>query len=136
MPTTDQISPYIFDNTVFDQTGDTAPLVPWFYFFNIGATFLTAGDYSAASASFPGLGSPQILALIAQTRFDFGSSAFTSFSTLHAAYPFGTYTVTAVGNQISSTSSVSYQANYFTSTIPFVTNYSSLNGFNAANDFT
>lgn len=135
-PTHDQISPYIYDNTVFDQTSDTAPLAPWFYFFSIGATFSTAGDYSAASATYPGLGSPQSLGLIAPTRFDFGSSAFTSFSALQAAYPFGTYTVTAVGNQISSTNSVSYQANYFTSTIPFVTNYSSLNGLNAANDFT
>ncbi|TFV37967.1 PQQ-binding-like beta-propeller repeat protein [Bradyrhizobium niftali] len=134
--TTDQISPYIFDNTVFDQTSDTAPLVPWFYFFSIGATFLTAGDYSAASASYPGPGSPQTMGLIAPTTFDFGSPAFTSFSNLEAAYPFGTYTVTAVGNQISSTSSVSYQANYFTSAVPFVTNYSSLNGFNPANDFT
>lgn len=134
--TTDQISPYIFANTVFNQTSGTAPLVPWLYFFSIGATFLTAGDYSAASANYPGPGSPQTLGLIAPTTFDFGSPAFTSFSNLQAAYPFGTYTVTAVGNQISSTSSVSYQANYFTSTVPFVTNYSSLNGFNPANDFT
>lgn len=134
--TTDQMSPYIYDNTVFDQTSDTAPLVPWFYFFSIGATFLTAGDYSAASASYPGLGSPQTLGLIAPTTFDFGSLAFTSFSNLQTAYPFGTYTVTAVGNQISSASSVSYQANYFTNNIPFVTNYSSLNGFNPSNDFT
>ncbi|MCK1554440.1 cadherin-like domain-containing protein [Bradyrhizobium sp. 177] len=134
--TTDQISPYIYDNTVFDQTSDTAPLLPWFYFFSIGATFLAAGDYSAASASYPGPGSPQTLGLIAPTTFDFGSPAFTSLSNLQAAYPFGAYTVTAVGNQISSTSSVSYQANYFTGAIPFVTNYSGLNGFNPANDFT
>ncbi|WP_166299260.1 hypothetical protein [Bradyrhizobium sp. 2S1] len=134
--TADQISPYIYDNTVFDQTSDTAPLVPRFYFFSIGATFITAGDYSAASASFPGPSSPQTLVLIAPTGFDFGSPAFTSFSNLQAAYPFGTYTVTAVGNQISSTSSASYQANYFTTVIPFVTNYSSLNGLNAASDFT
>ncbi|MEY9748875.1 ELWxxDGT repeat protein/VCBS repeat-containing protein [Bradyrhizobium japonicum] len=134
--TTDQISPYIFDNTVFNQTSDTAPPVPWFYFFSIGATFLTAGDYSVASASYPGAGSPQTLALIAPTKFDFSSSAFTSFSTLQAAYPFGTYTVTGIGNQISSTSSVSYQANYFTSAVPFITNYSGLNGLNPSTDFT
>lgn len=136
LPTHDQISPYIFDNTVFDQTSDTAPLLPWFDFFSIGATFSTAGDYGAASASYLGPGSPQTLGLIAPTTFDFGSPAFTSFSNLQAAYPFGTYTVTAVGNQTSSTSSVSYQANYFTGVIPFVTNYSSLNGFNPANDFS
>lgn len=131
----DPISPYIFANTVFDQTSDAAPLAPWFYFFSIGATFLTAGDYSAASAGYPGPGSPQTLALIAPTNFDFGSPAFTSLSSLQAAYPFGIYTVTGTGNQ-SSTSSVSYQANYFTNTVPFITNYSSLNGFNPTNDFT
>lgn len=134
--TGDQISPYIFANTVFDQTSNSAPLVPWFYFFSIGATFLTAGDYSAASASYPGPGSPQTLALIAPTRFDFDAPAFTSFSTLQAAYPFGTYTVTGAGSQISSTSSVSYQANYFTSTVPILANYSSLNRYDPANDFT
>lgn len=135
-PAHGQISPYIYDNTVFDQTSDTAPLVPWFYFFSIGATFSTAGDYSSASASYPGLGSPQTLALVGPTKFDFGSPSFDSPSGMQDAYPFGTYTVMAVGNQASSTSSVSYQANYFTSNIPFVTNYSSLNGFNPANDFT
>lgn len=134
--TTDQISPYIFANTVFNQTSGTAPLVPWFYFFSIGATFSTAGDYSAASANYPGPGSPQTLALIAPMTFDFGSSEFTLLSTMQAAYPFGTYTVTGVGNQIGSISSVSYQTNYFTSTVPFVTNYGNLNGFNPANDFT
>lgn len=132
----ESVNSYIFDNTVFDQTSDAALLVPWFYFFSIGATFLTAGDYSTASASYPGPDSPQTLALIAPTTFNFSSPAFTSFSTLQDAYPFGTYTVTGTGNQISSTSSVSYQANYFTSTVPFVTNYSSLNGFDPANDFT
>lgn len=132
----ESVNSYIFDNTVFDQTSDAALLVPWFYFFSIGATFLTAGDYSSASASYPGPDSPQTLALIASTTFNFSSPAFTSFSTLQDAYPFGTYTVTGAGSQISSTSSVSYQANYFTSTAPFVTNYSSLNGLNPANDFS
>jgi hypothetical protein len=132
----DPISPYIFNNTVFNQTSDIAPVLPSFYFFSIGATFLTAGDYSAATASYPGPSSPQTLTEIAPTRFDFSSQPFTSSSTEQLAYPFGTYTVAAIGSQSTSTSSVSYQADYFTSTVPFVTNYSSLNGLNADNDFT
>src|SRR5262249_32936592 len=134
MSITDPLSPYIFDNEVFNQTSNTAPVTPGFYFFSIGATFLTARDYSASRATYPGVGSPQtqILSLITSTRFDFGSLAFTSLSALQTAYPFGTYTVTATGTQPTSTSSVSYQANYFPSTIPFVTNYSSLNGLNPA----
>ena len=131
----DPISPYLYANIVFNQTSNTSPVASSFDFFSIGATFLTAGDYTSATATYPGFGSPQILSLIAPTRFDFGSPAFTSFSALQTAYPFGTYTVTATGNQTTS-SSVSYQANYFPSSIPFITNYSSLNGLNPAKDFT
>jgi M26 IgA1-specific Metallo-endopeptidase N-terminal region len=133
---TDSISPYVYANTVFDQISTTAPLAPSFFFFSVGATFFTADDYTSATATYPGVGSPQTLSLITPTGFDFTSPEFTSLTTLQTAYPFGTYTVTATGNQPTSTSSISYQANYFPNSIPALTNFSSLNGLDPENDFT
>ena len=131
----DSASALIFNNTVFDQTSNSAPVTPAFYFFSIAATFQTAGSYNAATATYPGPGSPQPLALIGPTEFNFSSPAFGSLSTLQTAYPFGTYTVTATGGQPTSVSSLSYTANFFSTTVPFITNYSSLNGLNPASNF-
>jgi hypothetical protein len=117
---------------VFDQTSNSAPATPSFLFFSIGATFQTAGSYNAATATYPGPGSPQTLALVGPTRFDFSSPPFSSLPALQTAYPFGTYTVTATGSQPTSVSSLSYQANFFSTTIPFLTNFSSLNGLDPA----
>jgi hypothetical protein len=124
----DAISANIFNNTLFNQTSPGAPVTPPFYFFNIGANFQTPGSYNAATATYPGPGSPQSLTLTGPTVFDFGSILFSSLSALQTAYPFGTYTVTATGSQPTSTSSVQYSANFFTTTIPFIINYSSLTG--------
>jgi len=116
----DAISAFIFDNTVFSQTSNSAPASASFYFFSIGATFQTAGSYNAATATYPGPGSPQTLALIGPTEFNFSSPAFSSLSALHTAYPFGTYTVTASGSQPTSVSSLTYLADFFSTTIPLV----------------
>ncbi len=132
----DSVSAFIFNNTVFNQTSNSAPASPSFYFFSIGATFQTAGSYNAATATYPGPGSPQTLALIGPTEFNFSSPAFSSLSALQTAYPFGTYTVTATGGQPTSVSSLTYLANFFSTTIPFITNYNSLNGFNPERSFT
>jgi hypothetical protein len=65
----DAINALFFNNTVFDQTSSSAPVTPAFYFFSIGATFQTPDSYNAATATYPGPGSPQTLALIQPTRF-------------------------------------------------------------------
>jgi hypothetical protein len=137
----DAISAFIFNNTVFNQTSSSAPATSSFYFFSIGAQFQNAGSFNAATAAYPGPGSPQTLALTAPTEvnfpgFTFSSSPFMTLSALQTAYPFGTYTVTATGNQPPSVSSLSYQANFFSNTIPFLTNFTSLNGLDPTSSFT
>jgi hypothetical protein len=64
-------------------------------------------------------------------------SLFNSLSDLQTAYPFGTYTVTGIGNPgiPGTTVSFTYLANFFPNT-PFVTNYTSLNGLNPATSST
>lgn len=131
------IRPYIFDNIVYDQVNSLAPVSPSFYFFSIGATFSTPGDFNAATAVFPGTGSPQSLPLLDPLRFDFGSQHFSSLAALHSSYGFGTYTVTATGSQPTSSVSLSYQADHFAqNTVPYIINYNALNGFDPTKDFT
>src|SRR5262249_28959436 len=89
-----------------------------------------------AVAIYPGPESPEALPLINPTRFDLASPAFASLSDLHSHYQFGTYTVTAFGSQPSISGSISYQADYFTNTIPTITNFSSLSKFDTTHDFT
>jgi len=56
---------------------------------------------------------------------------------LHAAYPFGLYTITGSGGSAgTATAYIDYRHDYFTNTIPYVTNFSALNGLNPAANFT
>jgi hypothetical protein len=125
----DQITGYLYDNTSYAQTSDSAPTTPIGYFFSLGATFTTPGDYTTATASYPGSGSPQNLPTNGSTGFNFNSSFYSSLSDLHADYPFGTYTISASGGPAgTATANISYNADPFTGTVPYLTNYSALNG--------
>ena len=133
----DPITAFIFNNTAYEQTSSSAPTTPAFYFFNIGVT-QTAGDFNSASATYPGPGSPQSLPLMNPTEFNFGSPRITSSGALRAAYPFGTYSITTTNTMTSASTTgvINYTADYFTSTIPYLTNYGALNGLNPAATFT
>ena len=78
------------------------------------------------------------LPLINPTTFNFNSPDITSLAALHAAYPFGTYSVTTTNTvtSASTTGVVNYTADYFASTVPYLTNYSALSGLNPAAAFT
>jgi hypothetical protein len=136
----DSLTTIIINTAAFNQTSNSAP-APFLNQFAIGASFQTAGSYSGGSVAYPGPGSPQALALGALgsgfgPNFGF-VSLFNSLSGLQTAYPFGTYTVTGIGNPgiPGTTVSFTYLANFFPNT-PFVTNYTSLNGLNPATSFT
>jgi hypothetical protein len=104
----------------------------------MGVYFNTAGDYTAGTVHYPGPGSPQSLpAPAGSTQFDYQSSLYSSMSALHAAYPFGHYRITASGGSSGKeTARINYTHDYFTHTIPYLTNFSSLNGLNPAQNFT
>jgi hypothetical protein len=58
-------------------------------------------------------------------------------SALHAAYPFGHYAITASGGTSGpATAFINYTHDYFTKAVPYLTNFSSLNGLNPAQNFT
>jgi hypothetical protein len=131
----DTITGFIYDNTSYTQTSNAAPTSPSGYFFSIGANFSTPGDFTSASASYPGPGSPQSLPTNGSTGFNFNSSYYSSLSGLHADYPFGNYTITATGPAGTQVSVVPYTADYFTSTVPYITDFSSLDGLDPAANF-
>jgi hypothetical protein len=97
----DSLTTIIINDADFNQTSNSAP-TPFLNLFAIGASFQTAGSYGGGSVAYPGSGSPQALALGALgSSFgpNFGLvSLFNSLSDLQTAYPFGTYTVTGIGN--------------------------------------
>ena len=133
----DTLSGNIFDNKAYSQTSNAAPTTLIGDFFSIEAVFSTPGSFSAASATYPGPGSPQSLSGNGTTEFVYQTTYFPSLTALHAQYPFGTYTVTASGGTAGTqVSSVNYTADAFTQSTPYLTDYSSLNGLNPAAAFT
>ena len=133
----DSFTGTIYNNTTYQQSSDTQPSTPAGYFFSLGGFFQTAGSWTTGTATYPGTGSPQALSLCCGgTQLNYGSPILTQ-SQLAAAYPFGTYPIAASGGTAGSVQSVlNYSANYFTTAVPYITNYSALNGLNPANSFT
>jgi hypothetical protein len=135
-PVDDPLNATIFNNIVYDQTSNAAPTTPTEGFFAIGGSFNTAGSYTSATATFPGQSSPVSLPLVspANTSFNY-SPPGESLSQIATDFPTGTYTISASGNQ-SATATINYTGNFFTSSIPYLTNLNStpgnpgLNGLN------
>jgi hypothetical protein len=133
----DPITGYVYDNISYNQTSNSAPTTPAGYFFDIGLFFATAGDYTTGTSTYPGPGSPQSLPAAGSTEFNYSSPSYTTMAALHAAYPFGLYTITGSGGSAgTATAYIDYRHDYFTNTIPYVTNFSALNGLNPAANFT
>jgi len=137
--TADPITGYIYDNILYQQTSNSAPTTPEGYFFDMGFYFTNPGDYTTGTVSYPGPGSPQTLPALSgsTTQYDSQSSLYSSRSALHAAYPFGHYKITASGGSSGTgKANINYTHNYFTKAIPYLTNFSSLNGLNPTQNFT
>jgi hypothetical protein len=132
-PASAQISGTIFNNQVYTQTDNNAPAGPPLYFFNIGAD--QAAGYTSGSATFPGSASPVNLTPNPPASFVYGSS-LQSQSANAAAFGFGNYNITVSNVSGSTTAIVPYTQDLFTSDIPHVTNYTSLNGLDPTQNFT
>jgi hypothetical protein len=132
----DVITGTIFNNIVYDQTSNSAPAAPSSYFFSIGANENTAGNYTSASATYPGPGSPLNLPSAGPAAFNFNSPLSNNQAAIQTAYPFGSYTITATNGSSNTSVVINYAANVFTSSTPFVTNFSSLAGLDPTHNFT
>lgn len=132
----DTITGRIANNAEFLQTSDSAPASPFGYFFDIDAYFSKAGDFTSGSVTYPGPASPQTLTPDGNTSIGYGTGYYTSLTTLHSDFPFGTYSLTASGGPAGTqTANISYGADYFSNDVPYVTNFASLVGLNPGDAF-
>ena len=121
----DTINGTIFNNIEYQQTSNNAASHNG-YFFSLGADHATG--FTSASATYPGPGSPKTLDPSGAGAFNYGSPLFTNQPDLQAAYPTGTYIISATGPSGSTSVPINYTQDLFTATLPLVTNFSSLNG--------
>jgi hypothetical protein len=127
----------IFENLTNLQTSNASATSNG-AFINLDLNTTVADPYTSASVSDPSSTSPQSLTLTSPTDYDY-SASFASGSAMQTAFPFGTYTFTGqYGGGGSDTASLSYTANDFNSTAPYLlgSEYSELQGMNAAQSFT
>jgi hypothetical protein len=90
------ITGYIYNNVAYDQTINSAPPTASGYFFSIGAN-QSAGNYTSATATYPGTGSQQSLPVNGSTGFNFNSALFPTAAALQSAYQFGNYSIKLSG---------------------------------------
>jgi len=129
----------LFKNISYNQTSGAPPVTPSFFFADVEVTMQNPGDFDTVTVTYPGLGSPLSLPLVAPTKFGVGP-AFATQADMNAAFPFGTYTYTAVNSGTSNmeTASLSYTQDAFTADIPALTaaTFAALQNMNAGLPFT
>jgi len=129
-----------FKNISYSQTSGAAPTTPAGYFAGFREFFQNPGDFDTAMVTYPGPGSPQALTMQNPTLFAFGSPFVPTQGDLDSAYPFGTYTFTAINSGTSATqaANINYTADAYTADIPALTaaTFAALQGLNPAAPFT
>jgi hypothetical protein len=112
----------IFKTGTFQQTSSSAPSAANGFFWDARLFLNNPGDFDSVTLTYPGAGSPTTLALTNPTTFD-KSSSFGTQAAMDAAFPFGTYTFTAMksGTGATSTLSTSYSQDAYPLSIPSLT---------------
>jgi hypothetical protein len=130
----------LFKNVEYTQTSGAAPTTPVGYFAALREFMANPGDFNQANVAYPGPASPQNLTLSNPTVFLFQTPFLPSQSAIDAAYPFGTYTYTAINTGTSNTqsTSITYTTDAYTANIPALTagTFNALQGMNAGSSFT
>ena len=129
-----------FKNISYNQTSGVAPTTPSGYFAGLREFFQNPGDFDSANVTYPGPGSPQTLALTSTTLFSFQTPFLATQGDLDSAYPFGTYTFTAInsGTSTSQSSDINYVLDAYTGDIPALNaaTFAALQGMNPTTPFT
>ena len=133
-----------FNNAAYSQTSAAQPAAGSAVFFFDGQLIMqNAGDFSAANVLLPGGVQPSNgtngganpdTALLSPTVFQYASPSL-SQAAYNAEFPTGIYTYTGI-NSPNQTVTVNEPAPVYSTAIPFVTDFASLLGLNAASPFT
>jgi hypothetical protein len=124
-------------NPTFSQTGSTLAGVSSTGGFFSGRAFVTTPtDFSGGTLTYGGPGSPQTLSFVpADVALELSASN-SSFSTLQSLFPTGDYTFAlSAGAQPAASVEIDYEGGAY-SNVPFITNFSALQGLNASKSFT
>lgn len=131
----DTLQGYVIPTAQHAQEGP-ALIGPANYLLRVGGEFTTQGDFTSGTVTYPGAGSPKNLTA-GPYSLEYDSPYYSSLADMLVDYPYGTYSVSANGPAGSQTSDVSYEVDdNFTSDIPQVTNFDSLQDLDPAADFT
>jgi hypothetical protein len=105
-------------------------------FFSARAFEGSPGDYSGGTLTFGGAGSPEPLTYVpSDVALEFSDSN-ASFSALQSLYPTGDYVFDlTAGSQPDTSIGIDYLGGAY-SNVPFITNFSALQGLNASQSFT
>ena len=119
----------------YEQTGDGDTLNLNDVLFGLFMNATVADAYTSVSVSYPGPGSLQALPQISPMQYGTGYFGFPDLATAAAAFPSGTYTFQGVNGLTTDTAILSYPADDFAQSIPYLigADYSSLQGMNSAN---
>ena len=132
----------LFATNAFSQTSNSQPTTSIGYFFAARLYLENPGDFSAANVILPGGvqptngtngGANPDMALTNTTTFEY-QSPFLSLSALNSEFPTGTYTYAATGSP-DQTVAVSWAGPDYATSVPYITDYSSLVGMNSAAAF-
>jgi hypothetical protein len=126
----------MFRNNVYTQTGNGNSLSFTGSFFSTDLNSTGSNQYTSVQVTYPGPGSPITLTPTSATVLSFQTGFFSTQAAMDTAFPTGTYTYTTTPSSLTTT--LSYSANAFTSTLPFLTGttFSALQGMNAGAPFT
>lgn len=101
-----------FKNVTNNQTGPMT-VVSSGAFFNAIALFDNPGDYTSATLTDPGPGSPESIPMTSPTSFGSGPG-FANQAAMDAAYPFGTYVISlTAGTQPATSVTLNYTADAY-----------------------
>jgi PEP-CTERM motif len=123
----------LWTTNTYNQTSSAQPTVSAGDFLTAHLYLYNAGDFSAANVTLPG-GAQFDMALANSTTFQYQSPVL-ALSAFNNEFPIGDYTYTATGAPNQSVSIQWADDPDYSTSVPFVTDYASLQGMNSANAF-
>ena len=126
-----------FKNISYEQTGNGNSLSLNGTFYSADLNTSIPNSYSSVTMTYPAPGSPLNIPQVSSTDYHFQTASLPDQATMDAAFPFGTYSFTAVGGT-TDTASFAYAADDYSASNPFLTgtDFTSLQGMNPSAAFT
>ncbi len=110
----------MFRSGAYTQTNNGNSLSLTGFFFTTTLFSINPGDFTTATVTYPGPGSPAAMPLSSPTTFDLSSPFFADQAAMDLAYPMGTYLYNADGPAGPDSTSFDYSADHYPQSLPFL----------------